>query len=102
MLDLDPNIAPYDGEYEDAGEHFVGYSDTDLNRHMNNTRYIDMLCDFVPNIEERRVAALQIHYRNEAPMHETIRVTRAVSGNTVYFQTFCRDRINIEAAIRLA
>lgn len=102
MLDLDPNIAPYDGEYEDAGEHFVGYSDTDLNRHMNNTRYIDMLCDFVPNIEERRVAALQIHYRNEAPMHETIRVTRAVSGDTVYFQTFCRDRINIEAAIRLA
>ena len=69
---------------------------------MNNTRYIDMLCDFVPNIEERRVAALQIHYRNEAPMLETIRVTRAVSGDTVYFQTFCKNKINVEAAIRLA
>ena len=32
-----------------VGEHTVEYSDVDVNRHLNNTKYPDMLCGFLPD-----------------------------------------------------
>ena len=56
------------------GERRIVYSDIDYNGHMNNTRYPDMLCDFVPGICKKRVTGMVISYRHEAVFAHTLRV----------------------------
>ncbi len=89
---------------EPVGERAIRYSDVDINNHMNNTRYADMLCDFIPDIDTRRVTALSLHYATEAPLGETLSVHRAVTeeqGDTVYwFETRRSDgSVNVRARI---
>ena len=91
-------------EFEDAGTRTVRYSDVDVNNHMNNTRYPDMLCDFVPDIDTLRVTGIQLHYVAEAPLGETLTVKRAMTeedGHPVYwFETLRSDgKCNIRARI---
>ena len=100
-FDIDTKIAPYQGEYEAAGTHRVSYSDVDTYGHMNNTHYIDMICDLIPEMEKKKPAALQIHFRNEAPMGSEIEVCRAQCGDTFYFRSTVAQKANIEAAIRV-
>lgn len=47
----------------------AAYSDMDINRHMNNTRYIEWLCDLFPaqSYEERALSALTVNYTHEIP-----------------------------------
>ena len=101
-LELIPAIASFDGEYEHVDTHRVAYSDVDTYLHMNNTRYIDMICDLVPNMAEKTPCALTIHFKNEAPMGSTIEVSRGQAGDTVYFRSTVNEKLNIEAAIRFA
>ncbi len=70
-------------EMEFVGERRIGYSDIDYNGHMNNTRYPDMLCDFVPNMRENRVTGMVLSYRKEAAFGHTLRVfdTKTEGGN---------------------
>ena len=65
-----PNLADMD----QVGERRIVYSDIDYNGHMNNTRYPDMLCDFVPDIREKRVSGMVLSYRHEAAFGHTLRV----------------------------
>lgn len=101
-LFLETGIAPFGGTYAPAGHHLVGYSDIDVNLHMNNTRYIDMLCDLAPDLARRTALALQVHYRNEAPLASTIELQRGDCGDAFYFRTFCQGKPNIDAAIVLS
>ena len=64
-------------EMEQAGERRIVYSDIDYNGHMNNTRYPDMLCDFVPEMRTSRVEGMVLSYRKEAAFEHTLRVFRA-------------------------
>ena len=64
-------------EMEYAGERKIVYSDIDYNRHMNNTNYPDMLCDFTPEILEERVVGFSLSYLREAVYGHTLRVWRA-------------------------
>ena len=59
-----------------AAEHRVGYSDADSNGHMNNTYYLNYLCDLIPELETgtHRVSTLRIHYSKEAAVGETIAI----------------------------
>lgn len=91
-----------DAAFCDAGTQKVRYSQTDLNRHMNNTRYLDMLCDFVPQVETRRILGLRIHYRGEAPLGSRIQLSRAQRGDAFFFRTTCEGAPNIEAALVFA
>lgn len=49
-----------------SGERRVVYSDCDYNGHINNTRYPDLLCDFLPTGETRWAADLVINFLSEA------------------------------------
>lgn len=62
-----------------VSEHRVGYSDADSNGHMNNTYYLNCLCDLIPELETgtHRVSTLRIHYSKEAPVGETIDIFRS-------------------------
>ena len=93
------DTVPRGTELEDAGTFPVLYEFCDLNRHMNNTRYLDMLCDFVPGIEDRTLKRLTIHYRNEAPFGSTIRVQRGCTDDTFFFRTSIDGKANVDAVL---
>ena len=60
----------------EAGSKTVSYSDLDYNGHMNNTYYLDVLCDFIPELAAgtHRVSFVRIHYSKEAPLGERLRI----------------------------
>lgn len=62
---------------EYAGERKIVYSDVDYNRHMNNTNYPNMLCDFIPGILDESVVGFSLSYLREAVYGHTLRVWRA-------------------------
>ena len=61
-------------EMQELGTRRIVYSDIDYNGHMNNTRYPDMLCDFIPEMRDNRACAIMISYRKEAAFGHTLRV----------------------------
>ena len=72
---------------EEVGERRIVYSDIDYNLHMNNTNYPDMLCDFVPGIERRRVSAMTLSFLHEAGFEHRLRVLRSEHEGGHYFRT---------------
>ena len=87
-------------EYAEIGKRKVYYSDTDVNGHMNNTKYLNMLCDFVPEIEKKTLKGMNISYVTEAPLGEELTVLCKADGDTYYFKTIRTDgKINCEAVL---
>ena len=64
-------------EMELVGSRRVVYSDIDYNGHMNNTKYPDMLVDFLPDPASLRVCGLSLSYLHEAPYGGDLAVWRA-------------------------
>lgn len=62
-----------------VGDKTVQYSDLDYNGHMNNTYYLDLLCDHIPELAmgTHRVSFLRIHYSREAALGEKLQVYRS-------------------------
>jgi len=83
-----------------VGERSIFYADIDVNRHMNNTNYPDMLCGFIPDIQYKRVLSICINFASDAKEGETLKVYTCESDGTYYFRTVKNDgSINTEAAI---
>lgn len=103
LPDLPPRLRiPPLCEMELAGERRIVYSDIDYNGHMNNTRYHDMFCDFVPDIRENRVTGMVLSYRHEAAFGHTLRVFRTKNENGYLFCTVDEEgNVCTEALIRL-
>lgn len=84
-------------------ERRVRYSDIDRNRHMNNTVYADMLCDYVFRTGAGRISKMSISYINEAPLGCELKVYFCADDDTYYIRTVREDgKINCEAEIILA
>ncbi len=62
---------------EKVGTRRIVYSDLDFNHHMNNTKYPDMVCDFVPSMQGKWVRTLSLSYLHEAAFGDTLTVLRA-------------------------
>lgn len=93
---------PAIAEMEKVADRPVYYSDCDLNGHFNNTKYLNMLCDFVPNIAKRTLRGINISYVNEAPFGDVLTVYAKEDGDTVYFRTVRSDgKTNCEAVLYL-
>jgi len=100
-LDLPKRIKiPEDVHMSLVGERTVEYADIDMNGHMNNTRYPDMLCSYLDNMQGKRVISMTIHFKSEAPLSENLKVYRGESDGVYYLRTL-RDSgaINVEAEI---
>ena len=86
---------------ETVGQKTVRLSDVDYNGHMNNTNYVDMLCDYIPELTvgTHRVTAMRIHFSKEAPLGETIDIKRFIKPDGKYiFRSFRSDGdVNVEA-----
>ncbi len=72
---------------ETVGERTIRYCDIDYNGHMNNTRYPDMLCDFLPDVFAKRVIGFTLSYLHEAAFGHTLRVCRAETEDGYLFRT---------------
>ena len=85
-----------------AGERRIVYSDIDYNGHMNNTRYPDMFCDFIPEMRKSRMVGMVLSYRKEAAFAHTLRVFRQKTNNGYLFCTVDQEgNVCTEAFIEL-
>ena len=64
----------------------IRYSDLDLNGHMNNTRYADVVMDAlsVAEMQGRYVSELQINYSMECGPGENVSISRSTKEDTCY------------------
>ena len=88
-----------------AGEYTATYSRCDMNGHMNNTRYVDILCDALPwNVwDEGEVRDLKVYYHREVPRGESFALLQAQTGEKQYY--FCgqrEEKAAFEASITFA
>ncbi len=82
---------PKDTEMKSVGERRIVYSDLDYNMHMNNTRYPNMLCDYLSFDEIGRIKGVFLSYLREAAYGDVLDVRLASAGNERYFKTVGRD-----------
>jgi acyl-ACP thioesterase len=91
---------PQDASFAEVGTRRIGYADIDYNLHMNNTKYPDMLCDFLPDPLGLRVVGMTLSYCREAAYGATLTVLRADGGNgTYYFRALCDEQLCLEAML---
>lgn len=75
------------GDAEPVYEKEVKYSDIDVNRHVNNARYLDFIMDAVPAAfhEDKKVKSLQVNYKHECRLGEKIRVLRKQETPDIFY-----------------
>lgn len=101
-LDISTRLRiPREIELKLVGEHNVSYADCDLNQHINNTRYPDILCGFLPTMYGKRVISMAISYLHEAPIGQTVKVYSSDEDDGIfYLRTMLADgTVNVEAQI---
>lgn len=92
---------PRDLEMRFTGERRVEYADIDINGHMNNTKYPDILCGYLgESMTGRRVASISISFVSEAPFGENIKFYTGYSDGMYYIRTVKEDgSVNVEAIV---
>ena len=100
---LPPKIRiPAATEMETVGTRRIVYSDLDFNFHMNNTKYPDMICDFIPDLQGKFVTSLSLAYMNEAAFGETLELQRAQASDTYLLRAKRTDgKVCLEASVGL-
>ncbi len=82
-------------------QHTVGWSDTDRNGHLNNTRYADLLCDTLgERLLDGQLAAVQIHFAGETKCNETLALALA-GDNPWYVQGSTARGVSFAAEVSL-
>ena len=69
------------------GERKIVYSDLDYNMHMNNTRYADMLCDFMPIERVGDIKEMTLEFLHESALGDTLTFYGAEQDSRYYFKT---------------
>ena len=71
--------------------------------HMNNTKYPNMVCDFLPNANEMRITGLSLSYCREATFGDVLSIERCTDGNgTWYVRANKEGAVCFEAMVRTA
>ena len=74
-----------------VGEKHIVYGDIDRNNHMNNTRYVDMICDFLPDVENKAVKSFTINYLTESKLGELLDIYYTSDGEKDYYRAVKKD-----------
>ena len=98
----DLNFAP-------VGTKRVRYGEVDMNMHMNNTYYADVLWDYIPDILEKEVTSISLRYHGEAPLGSELSIMMDKlsmpmpqderAEETYCFKSYIGEILNIEAMI---
>lgn len=85
------------------------YCDVDMNRHMNNTNYPDMLWNFIPEVIDKQVTSINLRFMKEAPLGAVVDVYRTEmdaplaedpeAEETWCFYSLVDGEINVEGEI---
>ena len=80
------------------------YSDTDMNGHVNNTRYLDAICDACRlELEPGRfITELQLGYKVECRAGETVTLLAGEQDGSLYAEGRVEDGLRFEAKLTLA
>ena len=93
---------PADASLTLVGERVVEYADCDLNGHMNNTRYPDILCSYICKMKGVRPSKMSINFVTEAPIGCSIKIYSGFYDDAYYVRTVRDDgKVNAEAEIIL-
>jgi acyl-ACP thioesterase len=85
---------------EEWGSRRIVYSDLDYNMHMNNTRYADMLCDFMPLEDVSAIKGMSLSYLHEAAFGDVIKIYAKKSDGRYSFRTVNQNGITcLEAEV---
>ena len=87
-----------------CGQKKILYSDIDRNFHMNNTKYFDMLFDYIPDREKISMSSCVMNYVSEAPLGSLLNIyisePEACENETFYyFKTEIDGKVNIKAKV---
>lgn len=79
------------GELEQVYKRKVRYSDIDVNKHLNNAKYIEFIMDsFDKEFHIKyRIKSIEVNYSNEALLGDTIKIYRDKlnsNSNTIYIE----------------
>ena len=100
---------PSDAEFSECGSKEILYTDCDMNLHMNNTLYQDMLWNHIPDVENKILKGFTMRFMKEGTLGKTLKVLRAEGlaeeGNgTWFFKTMIEDgsemKVNVEAMFK--
>ena len=93
---------PKSENMELIGHRNIVYSDLDYNMHMNNTKYADMLCDFMPYELIGSIKGISLTYLHEAAFSDRLKVYRANDADKYDFRAVNADgTVCLEAEILL-
>ena len=100
--ELEVSIPKPQGEPVLVGREKALYSRCDQNRHLNNTRYADILCDYLPpeRFIQGPVRELRISYHREVPMGGTLELFSCPAGEGTYFLGRGEEGDCFEASLR--
>ena len=104
VLDLPARLRiPQDATLSLAGVHSVIYADCDLNRHVNNTHYPDLICSYLPSMEGKRVEKMCISYLNDAPLGQDVKIYVSAEDDGEFWVRTVREdgKPNVECEIIL-
>ena len=87
MIFLPRRIKPASDSFELMGERTIRYSDIDYNMHMNNTKYPNMLCDFMPIDKIGEIREMTLEFLRESALGDTLSFYRSVEEKDYYFKT---------------
>ena len=86
-IEVQRRIKPQAAEFSALGRRDIRYSDIDYNMHMNNTKYPDMLCDFMPIDKVESISEMTLEFLRESALGDTLEFERAAEENDFYFKT---------------
>ncbi len=89
-----------DGEL--VGRERVNYSRADLNRHLNNTEYADIICDHLPIelMNNKAIRKFSISYHNEIKLGESVDIYRKELENGWNVWGELPDKCSFEAFVQ--
>lgn len=100
---------PKDLTFQSVGTKKVLYGEVDMNMHMNNTYYMDVLWNYIPDILNKEVTSVCLRYHAEAPLggELDIQMTKLSeplaedkdAEETYCFKTFFGKDLNLEAMV---
>ena len=91
---------PSDLEMTLRGERRVEYADADVNGHMNNAHYPDILLSYTVPMKGLRVTNMNISFINEAPVGCLLKFYAGECDGVYYIRTLREDgSVNAEASV---